>query len=92
MNSKRLTFRIEADDAGTRLDRCLSRLIPGSSRSFLQKLIREGLVTEQGGGAVTLPRCPVRAGMTLNVEVPEPESAAPVPEPFDFPILPGASR
>lgn len=41
MNRKTLTFQIEAGDAGTRLDRCLSRLIPGESRSFLQRLIRD---------------------------------------------------
>ncbi len=87
MKTKRLKFSIENNDAGTRLDRCLSRLIPGSSRSFLQKLIKEGFVREESSGALTIPRYPVRAGMQISVEVPEPENTEPVAEPFLFPIL-----
>ncbi|MBS1453073.1 MAG: RluA family pseudouridine synthase [Lentisphaeria bacterium] len=86
MNQKILSFRIDAGDAGTRLDRCLSRLIPGSSRTYLQKLIAGGLVTS-GDAALTIPRYPVRAGMEIRVALPEPENAEPAPEPFDFPIL-----
>ena len=86
MNRKILSFQIDPQEAGTRLDRCLSRLIPGSSRTYLQKLIAEGLVTSEGT-ALTVPRYPVRAGMHVTVEVPEPESTEPVAEPFDFPIL-----
>ncbi len=86
MNRKILSFQIDPQEAGTRLDRCLSRLIPGSSRTYLQKLIAEGLVTSEGT-ALTVPRYPVRAGMRVTVEVPEPESTEPVAEPFDFPIL-----
>ncbi len=86
MNRKILTFSIDPGEAGTRLDRCLSRLIPGSSRSYLQKLIREGLVFAEGD-RLDIPRYPVRANMRITVELPEEESAAPSPEPFDFPIL-----
>ena len=86
MNRKILSFQIDPQEAGTRLDRCLSRLIPGSSRTYLQKLIAEGLVTSEGT-ALTVPRYPVRAGMRVTVEVPESESTEPVAEPFDFPIL-----
>ena len=86
MNRKILSFQIDPQEAGTRLDRCLSRLIPGSSRTYLQKLIAEGLVTSEGT-ALTVPRYPVRAGMRITVELPEPESTEPVAEPFDFPIL-----
>lgn len=86
MSSKALTFHIDAGEAGTRLDRCLSRLIPGSSRTYLQKLIAGGLVRADGV-ALTVPRYPVRAGMLICVELPEPECPEPVAEPFDFPIL-----
>ncbi len=86
MSRKTLSFHIDAEQAGTRLDRCLSRLIPGSSRTYLQKLIAEGLVTADGV-ALTIPRYPVRAGMNVCVELPEPESPEPVAEPFDYPIL-----
>ena len=66
MNRKILTFSIDPGEAGTRLDRCLSRLIPGSSRSHLQKLIREGLVFAEGE-RLDIPRYPVRANMRIAV-------------------------
>jgi 23S rRNA pseudouridine1911/1915/1917 synthase len=86
MNEKLLTFNIENTDAGTRLDRCLSRLIPGSSRSYLQKLIKDGLVSSNGD-ILDIPRYPVRAGMVITVRLPEESSNEPVAEPFEFPIL-----
>lgn len=86
MNRKILNFQIDPQEAGTRLDRCLSRLIPGSSRTYLQKLIADGRVTSEGT-ALTVSRYPVRAGMRVTVELPEPENTEPVAEPFDFPIL-----
>ena len=48
MAERRLDFTIPAECAGTRLDRCLSRLIPDSSRVFLQKLIKAGRVRCNG--------------------------------------------
>ncbi|MDD3887078.1 MAG: RluA family pseudouridine synthase [Victivallaceae bacterium] len=86
MSAKKLDFEILPGDAGTRLDRCLSRLIPGSSRSYLQKLIRERLVTLDGV-AVDVPRYPVRPGMKIEVTLPEEPDTTPAPEPFDFEIL-----
>ena len=86
MGTKKLEFVITSGEAGTRLDRCLSRLIPDSSRSFLQKLIRDGMVRADGA-AVDVPRYPVRAGMRIEVDLPEEAAAEPSPEPFDFPIL-----
>ena len=86
MNEKHLKFSIESADAGTRLDRCLSRLIPDASRSYLQKLIKDGLV-RCGEDILTIPRYPVRAGMVISVFLPEESSPEPVPEAFEFPIL-----
>ena len=84
--SKLLEFTIDADCAGTRLDRCLSRLIPGSSRSYLQKLIKDGMV-KHGSEAITLPRFPVKSGMVLQIEMPEtPEVTLSAGE-FDYDIL-----
>ena len=80
MATKKLEFSITAEEAGTRLDRCLSRLIPGSSRSYLQKLIRDGMVRADGA-AVDIPRYPVRAGMRIEVDLPEESSPEPSPEP-----------
>ena len=85
---KRLEFTIPSEVAGTRLDRCLSRLIPDSSRAYLQKLIKSGAV-RCDGELCTVPRQPVAGGMRIEVDMPEAESSAPPPaaEPFAFDIL-----
>lgn len=88
MAQKLLEFTIPADCAGTRLDRCLSRLIPDSSRAHLQKLIRAGAVCCDGT-VCDLPRQPVSGGMLVSVAMPvaTPEEAPPEAEPFEFDIL-----
>ena len=85
---KRLEFTVPPECAGTRLDRCLSRLIPDSSRMHLQKLIKAGNVLCDGAGC-TLPRFPVAPGMRVSVTMPEApaEDALPSPAEFDYPIL-----
>ncbi len=88
MQNKTLEFEITPDCSGTRLDRCLSRLIPGSSRAYLQKLIKEGLVKNSTGNVLTVPRYPVKAGERIIVEMPEIEDQDTVKaEEFDYPIL-----
>ena len=79
-------FQISPEDSGTRLDRALSRLVPASSRSFLQKLIKDGLV-RLDGKIITLPRFPVKCGMMLQISIPEIDNSVPSPEPFEFPIV-----
>lgn len=87
MAEKRLEIRIPGDSAGIRLDRCLSRLIPGSSRVYLQKLIRAGAV-RCNGVVCTLPRQPVTADMRIELSIPEVEEAPqPAAEKFGFDIL-----
>ncbi len=86
MNYKTLIFQIEPEDDGCRLDRCLTRLIPSVSRTFLQQLIRDGLVSIDEK-TVSAPRHPVQSGMRIVVDLPQEEALEPVPEPFDFPIL-----
>jgi len=87
MLRKKLELEIPADCAGARLDRCLSRLIPGSSRAYLQKLIKDGLVTVSGQEGPVPPRYPVKAGQRIEVFMPEAEGTGPVAEEFDYPIL-----
>lgn len=87
MQQKKLEFEIPTDCAGARLDRCLSRLIPGSSRAYLQKLIKDNLVSSSLNGTLTLPRYPVRAGEKITVLMPEPEAEQVKAEDFDYPIL-----
>lgn len=82
-----LEFTVTPEEAGVRLDRALSRMLPDSSRTFLQKIIKEGAV-QCNGQCVVVPRTPVQKGMRVTVAMPE--FSAPVPpqaEEFDFPIL-----
>ena len=61
--------------------------MPESSRTFLQKLVREGSVLIDGAKAPA-PRTLLRAGMRLSVSLPEISAPAPpAAEPFAFPIL-----
>ncbi|MBQ9501572.1 MAG: RluA family pseudouridine synthase [Lentisphaeria bacterium] len=87
MPQKKLELEIPADCAGARLDRCLSRLIPGSSRAYLQKLVRDGLVTVSGRDGPVPPRYPVKAGQRIEVLMPESEETGPIAEEFDYPVL-----
>ena len=88
MAERELEFTVPQDSAGTRLDRCLSRLIPDSSRMHLQKLIKAGAVLCDGRPC-TLPRFPVTPGMRVTVTMPEdaPPDELPSPGKFDYPIL-----
>ena len=86
--ARRLEFNIPPEVAGTRLDRCLSRLIPDSSRAYLQKLIKSGAV-RCGSELCTVPRQPVSGGMRIEIDMPEAEDpdVLPTAEPFAFDIL-----
>ena len=58
-----------ADDAGTRLDVWLSDQLEDQSRSYLQKLIRDGCVLADGSPVKSNYR--IRGGETLSVDIPE---------------------
>lgn len=82
-----LDFTVTKEESGVRLDRALSRMLPDSSRTFLQKIIKENCVLCDGK-CVTVPRFPVQSGMKITVDMPEltlPD--VPAAEEFDFPIL-----
>ena len=64
------------EDAGERLDRVLSRRLPGLSRSRLKQLIEGGSVTRDRT-AVTAPSYRAKAGEVFVVEVPAAAPAAP---------------
>ena len=86
--ARKLDFTIPPEVAGTRLDRCLSRLIPDSSRAYLQKLIKSGAV-RCDGTVCTVPRLPVTGGMRIEVDIPDAgtDDMPPAAEPFAFDIL-----
>jgi 23S rRNA pseudouridine1911/1915/1917 synthase len=79
--------RVVVDDEqdGARLDSFLAALLPGQSRSQLQKLIKDGHVT----GAIKhlRPSTPVRSGQEYAVDVPAPAAAQPEPEALPLRIV-----
>ena len=82
-----LEFTVAPEESGVRLDRALSRMLPDSSRTFLQKIIKDNCVMCDGK-SVDVPRFPVRSGMKIVVNMPEATvSEIPAAEEFDFPIL-----
>jgi 23S rRNA pseudouridine1911/1915/1917 synthase len=76
---------VSPDEAGVRIDRYLTSVLGGQSRSQIQRLIKEGRVTV--AGERVKPNHVVHAGDTIVVDVPEPASPIPLPEPIDLNIL-----
>jgi 23S rRNA pseudouridine1911/1915/1917 synthase len=77
-----IRLEVAAEQAGERLDRYLSSVVPGQSRSQIQRLIEQGQVTVAGRSAKA--NLPVKAGDLITVDVPEPSAATPAAE--DIPI------
>ena len=80
------TYTVEAEAAGTRLDRWLSEQIPDLSRSRLKGLIDAGQV-KAGSGASIDPKFKVSPGETYTLTLPDPEPATPEPEDIPLEIL-----
>jgi 23S rRNA pseudouridine1911/1915/1917 synthase len=76
---------VGADEAGVRIDRYLTSVLAGQSRSQIQRLIKDGNVTV-GGQPVPANRV-VRTGDAIAVDIPEPASAAPEPEDLGLEIV-----
>ena len=75
-----------AEDAdGQRLDRFLVSVLPSHSRSQIQRLIKDGLVTVAGRSAK--PNLVVKTGQDVSVEIPAPVDPELQPEALDLPIL-----
>jgi 23S rRNA pseudouridine1911/1915/1917 synthase len=79
--------RVVVDDEqdGARLDSFLAAILPGQSRSQLQKLIKDGRVS--GAIKPLRPSTPVRRGQEYAVDVPAPLPAQPEPEALPLRIV-----
>ncbi len=80
-----LELQITAEDNGTRLDSYLAEQLEGVSRSYIQKLIGDGLI--QVNQKHVKANYKIKTGDQLVVEIPE---AAPIdiqPEPMDLDIV-----
>jgi 23S rRNA pseudouridine1911/1915/1917 synthase len=81
----RFDLLVPPDDAGVRIDRYLTSVLAGRSRSQVQRLINDGKVTIDGE-AVRSNRV-VRGGETIVVDVPAPAAPVPQPEAIELDIL-----
>jgi 23S rRNA pseudouridine1911/1915/1917 synthase len=79
------TITVPSDSEGIRLDRYLTSILAGESRSHIQKLIKDGLVLV--GGRPAKANQPVKTGQTVSVDVPVPVDAEPQPEALPLPIV-----
>ena len=84
MTQKR-EFTAEAEDAGKRIDRYLAECLQEFSRSYLQKLLKEGRVTADGTPAKANYR--IRGGENILVDVPAEQEPEILPENIPLEIL-----
>lgn len=86
MTKEIINLQIEPEHAGERLDRVLAAVLPDCSRSYLQKLIKNGAV-RYGGSVCTAQRTAVKTGDEITVEIEKAESTTPVGENIFLPVL-----
>ena len=79
------TITVSDDSEGVRLDRFLVSILPGHSRSQIQRLIKDGHILVAGREARS--NQPVKTGQDITVDVPEPVDPVPQPEALPLPIL-----
>ena len=80
-----LLIPITEEYDGLRLDHFLVSVVPGQSRSHLQRLIEEGHVTVNGRPAKANLR--LKLGVSVDIDIPEPRDPIPVPENIELPIV-----
>ncbi len=84
MSEQRVRYRVPSP--GGRLDLCLVDNTRSLSRTRIQQLIREGLVTIDGS-VVRKPSHPLEGGEWIEVCVPEPAPSDLVPEAFPLDVV-----
>ncbi len=83
---EKLSFLVEPEAAGARLDSYLALKAPGFSRSRLKTLIKEGRVM-LGGRALVDPNARLAAGAEISLTVPEAETPQPKAEALPLTVL-----
>lgn len=78
-------FTVSENDLGMRLDKYLAEQMPDMTRSFLQKLIKDGQVTVDGRAAKANQK--LKAAQTVEVSVPPARETDILPEKIDLDIL-----
>ena len=78
------TIELRASEGGQRLDKYVAQMVPDLSRSRVQKLIEEGLITVNGGIAKPSYRLEVDDLVVVRVPPPEPTEVRPEAIPLDI--------
>ena len=81
-----VTVTIGEDEAGQRVDQALAALLPGLSRSQVQRLIKDGHV-RMGERVLGKSSEVLASGMSLTVQLPEPVADEATPEDIPLDIL-----
>lgn len=81
----RVELVVAEDQAGERIDRFLASVVGSHSRSQIQRLIKDGLVTVNG--EPTRANANVRTADRIALDVPEPVAAEPVAEAIPLDVL-----
>jgi 23S rRNA pseudouridine1911/1915/1917 synthase len=77
---------VEEEHDGLRLDHFLTSVLPGHTRSQIQRLIKDGHVTSASGGRIRAST-PVKAGERFAVDLPEVRAAGLEPEALPLRIV-----
>ena len=85
MAADRREVEVPAEQDGTRLDSFLTTALPDRSRSQIQKLIKDGLVS--GPLKEVRPSSAVRAGQKYTIDMPAPVAVSAVAEDLPLAIL-----
>ena len=78
-------FRVTDEDGGVRIDKYLTSVCEGLSRSYLQKLLKSGQVLVGGQGVKA--SYAVQEGALIELEVPEAVEPEILAEPMDLDVL-----
>ena len=86
MNENRLQrLTVSPEDAGVRIDKYLAEQLPDITRSYLQKLLKDGSV--QMNGKPVKASTKTAAGALIALTIPEPEEPEILPEDIPLDIL-----
>jgi len=77
-------IELRASEGGQRLDKYVAEMVPDLSRSRVQKLIEEGLVTVNGGMAKPSYRVEIGDLVVVHIPPPEPVEVRPEAIPLDI--------
>lgn len=80
-----MRFEVEQADDKKRIDVYLSQKVPEHSRSYIQKLIKDGLVLVNGQKVKT--NFKVKPGCLIDVTIPPPKEISLQPEPMELDIV-----